>query len=617
MALLTKLLPEATLSDYRRSHLKLNHRLHMLLWRLAHGHSYPTIAVQFSVGWSTCADYCTELLISLADVLPSVLVETLLHHDPARGNHTEDIPADSVILNAENVLKSALEVDKIPKLPDFCVSKRWFLPGAKLAIDGSHVPYSPPRIPEVYDDFINRKQYPSLNCVCIVDALGRIVYLDPSPPGGMHDATAFKLTELYREKIQKGKVLNEGEYILGDSAYDEKELYPWLFCPFPPSKLRSNAHARLSYLQSTLRIKVECTLGQLKNKFRILLHQHQLHGHSASGTSGYGLAQKTVLVCACLFNFSKLLPEHDRYHRTSQWTPSKIAELRKGLLEALESNAPLRFVSQGVNNGSFRSVTRYWRQQGGGTIGLPTASLPTSPKPDDSTYSRMAGGQGRESKHQDATAPAASASAHPDDSDEAESLVKEKAMTTEEIEAIGLFDISAPPTLMLEKSTNLAERGLSASSAAGGTGVNHPLSHCASSDSEAESLHVEEDAFTMDGTEAEDSMSEPDTSESTQSESDSDQEGQIAKRRKVAKFSLKAWIFSLPPGSPIFELPASVRKAGGHSIRTFLLKLLHEKEQEASCRRRGPSLTAQSSSTTTTRSNSSSSPADSRTAAQV
>ncbi|XP_072145107.1 putative nuclease HARBI1 [Dermacentor andersoni] len=74
-----------------------------------------------------------------------------------------------------------------------------------------------------------RKGYYALNCMFICDADMKILALDPMRPGSDHDAFVWRTTWL-RRRFQAGRIVNAGEYLLGDSGYP---LEPWLLTPVP------------------------------------------------------------------------------------------------------------------------------------------------------------------------------------------------------------------------------------------------------------------------------------------------------------------------------------------------------------------------------------------------
>nr|XP_054921826.1 putative nuclease HARBI1 [Dermacentor andersoni] len=111
-----------------------------------------------------------------------------------------------------------------------------------------------------------RKGYYALNCMFICDADMKILALDPMRPGSDHDAFVWRTTWL-RRRFQAGRIVNAGEYLLGDSGYP---LEPWLLTPVPGHPPVHTAEGQYNTAHAAMRSVVERCIGLLKSRFRCL-----------------------------------------------------------------------------------------------------------------------------------------------------------------------------------------------------------------------------------------------------------------------------------------------------------------------------------------------------------
>lgn len=218
-------------------------------------------------------------------------------------------------------LTELLEKDFI-KLPDEKeaeeIAKRFEcksnIPQIIGAIDGSHIPITPPT--EGRADFINRKGYASIVLQAIVDDQYLFRNVSCKMPGSCHDREALYHSSFYKNVdnlMPKGNKVVDGcnipYMILGDPAYP---LLPWLLKNYDydfhisPEKDSFNVHLNKG------RVVVENAFGRLKARWRILCRASFLN---------HSFMPIVVVACCILHNICELSKDtHQRYEaRMSRW----------------------------------------------------------------------------------------------------------------------------------------------------------------------------------------------------------------------------------------------------------------------------------------------------------
>ncbi|XP_070389110.1 putative nuclease HARBI1 [Dermacentor albipictus] len=143
--------------------------------------------------------------------------------------------------------------------------RRGAIPGVIGCVDGSLVAIVAPK-GERKAAFMCRKGYYALNCMFIRDADMKILAVDPLRPGSDHDAFVWRTTWL-RRRFEAGRIVNPGEYLLGDSGYP---LEPWLLTPVPGHPPAQTAEGQYNTAHGAMRSVVERCIGLLKSRFRCL-----------------------------------------------------------------------------------------------------------------------------------------------------------------------------------------------------------------------------------------------------------------------------------------------------------------------------------------------------------
>ncbi|VDO94396.1 unnamed protein product [Heligmosomoides polygyrus] len=173
-------------------------------------------------------------------------------------------------------------------------SSKYRIPGIVGIIDGTHVHITAPV--ESEEDYVNRKNFHSLNVGVVVDYEGRIRWVSTKWPGSTHDSRVLKSSELYHN-LTRGTL--DG-VIIGDSAYAaETFLLKPITNPSTPKEERYNRSL------CSARSRIERCFGVLKRQF------HILHAECRYAPAK---AAQIVLACCILRNIaidSKELDDYD------------------------------------------------------------------------------------------------------------------------------------------------------------------------------------------------------------------------------------------------------------------------------------------------------------------
>ena len=113
-------------------------------------------------------------------------------------------------------------------------------PGVVGLIDGTHVRILAPS--EHEEQFVNRKNYHSINVQVVVDNRCVFTQINAQWPGSTHDSRVLResrLADVFGRHRPAGRGENNEEgYLLGDTGYPSK---PWLLTPFLQAGSRAEA----------------------------------------------------------------------------------------------------------------------------------------------------------------------------------------------------------------------------------------------------------------------------------------------------------------------------------------------------------------------------------------
>lgn len=127
-------------------------------------------------------------------------------------------------------------------------------------VDGTHVRITKPSGPQEAD-FVNRKQYHSLNVQMVCDPAFKITSICCNWPGATHDNRIFKMSSLCHQ-FERG---DHDGLLLGDSGY---QCRPFVMTPFI-NPVNQNEKRYNNALCRT-RVLIEQTFGFLKKRFQCL-----------------------------------------------------------------------------------------------------------------------------------------------------------------------------------------------------------------------------------------------------------------------------------------------------------------------------------------------------------
>ena len=167
-------------------------------------------------------------------------------------------------------------------------------PSCILAVDGFHVRICTPYEDE--DDFVNRKNFHSINVQALTDADCKFADVVARWPGGTHDSFIFRMSEVKYYLERNHTTLDKG-VIIGDSGYALKN---YLMTPYDNPNDRKKR--RYNTTLKACRSSVERSIGQLKRRFTCLKSGLRVQPDKAC---------LIIVACVILHNIAKMLGEED------------------------------------------------------------------------------------------------------------------------------------------------------------------------------------------------------------------------------------------------------------------------------------------------------------------
>ena len=164
-------------------------------------------------------------------------------------------------------------------------------------MDGTQIPLKAPWVnPEQY---LNHHKYFSIATQLVVNHRGAVTHLSCRWPGSVHDSRV--LSESYLQDVLDRNVLGK-YYLLGDSGYSCQYSLLTPYARFP--RALSEEQKYYNKCLSKTHVKVECMIGQLKNKFACL-----------KNTSHYQpeIVCHVIKACVFLWNFGLLTGDNKGY----------------------------------------------------------------------------------------------------------------------------------------------------------------------------------------------------------------------------------------------------------------------------------------------------------------
>ena len=129
------------------------------------------------------------------------------------------------------------------------------------ALDCTHVRISKPSSDMYPDEYVNRKNFHSVNVQCVCDASYKFLSVVAEWPGSVHDSRIFRNSDVFTYLSN-----HHGDgYLVGDSGY---RLYSFLMTPYAnPSEQQEQ---KFNKELSRARVSIEIAFGILKQRFNCL-----------------------------------------------------------------------------------------------------------------------------------------------------------------------------------------------------------------------------------------------------------------------------------------------------------------------------------------------------------
>ncbi|XP_042302817.1 protein ALP1-like [Sceloporus undulatus] len=220
-----------------RKPISVEERVAMTLWWLSSPLLYHKVASRFEVGRSSVAEIAVEVCLVIE----------------------------------KRLLKKAIQLGNYHTIMDGFLNKGF--PHCVGAIDGTHIPVSPPCGRE--EEYLDHKQGYSITVQGTVDHRGRFIDVELGHTGRAHDSHIFRHSALWHAMdegyfVPGNPTINIADVrvpplIIGDGAYP---IQPWLMRPFPAPNCPEQVYFNKSL--SRARNIVEKDFGHLKSRWGCL-----------------------------------------------------------------------------------------------------------------------------------------------------------------------------------------------------------------------------------------------------------------------------------------------------------------------------------------------------------
>lgn len=258
-----------------RKPLTVLHRVALVLYHLASGADYRTVGNVFGVSKATVCLAVRRVTCAIVDHLMPEIIQ-----------FPEGDRFDEVINGFE---------------------ERWGFPQCIGAIDGTHIPITPPA--HCRTDFCNRKGWYSINAQCIVDHQYLFVDVYVGWPGRCHDARVFHNSPVCVRAaegdplfpISPRAISGDDEVptvLIGDPAYP---LTEYLMKAYRNTANITEQQRHFNYRLSRARMVVEKAFGHLKGRWRVLIKRMEARIDNVP---------TIVLACCVLHNVCEMWREN-------------------------------------------------------------------------------------------------------------------------------------------------------------------------------------------------------------------------------------------------------------------------------------------------------------------
>ncbi|XP_050686985.1 putative nuclease HARBI1 [Eriocheir sinensis] len=203
-------------------------------------------------------------------------------------------------------------------------------PGIVGVIDCTHVRILAPR--EYEADYVNRKNFHSINTQLVFDAKYNILNVVANWPGSTHDARIWRESGLKR-MFEDHHIPPDSCHLLGDSGYPCRR---YLLTPFP--RPQTDSQAAYNRAHKKTQSIVERGIGQLKCRFHVLHGEVRLNPEKTC---------QVILACALLHNICK--------KRNIQLPDENVADVDDNM-EVEDEHQEVQLPQDAANGTRFREV---------------------------------------------------------------------------------------------------------------------------------------------------------------------------------------------------------------------------------------------------------------------
>ena len=171
--------------------------------------------------------------------------------------------------------------------------ERYRIPNIVGAIDCTHIPIKKPPNRFHPDEYLNRKNFHSINVQAICNSEYKFTDVVVAWPGSVHDSRIFKNSSIYDKLINR----EINGVLLGDNGYSN---LPILLTPF--LNPQNDAEENYNRIHKTTRCVIERSFGQFKKRFFSMAIPLRINIERAS---------TTIMACTILHNLAKSFNDPD------------------------------------------------------------------------------------------------------------------------------------------------------------------------------------------------------------------------------------------------------------------------------------------------------------------
>lgn len=164
---------------------------------------------------------------------------------------------------------------------------RYGVPNLLGAIDCTHIRILAPPTDQQPDEYLNRKNFHSINVQAICDSQSRFTDVVAAWPGAVHDSRIFKNSTIHRRTSER-EIMG---VFFGDNGYCNSPI-----CLTPFLNPGNQAEENYNRIHKTTRCTIERSFGQLKKRFHCMGSILRIR---------LDRIPSTIIVCCILHNLAK------------------------------------------------------------------------------------------------------------------------------------------------------------------------------------------------------------------------------------------------------------------------------------------------------------------------